>query len=344
LPRNVAALLLCVLAVLGTAGSPAAAEGPATVGQCAAGLGIGLLQVPKATLKDPRARSYVIDSVRPGASFSRDIEVCNGTLKPITVQLYPDAAEISTGAFNLAQGRGTNELTSWISVTPSAPLVPSGKAATATVHFQVPSDATAGERYAGILADVPPESNGGVAVGGRVGIRVYLDVSSGGAPKSDFTIDSLQAVRTAAGVPELLAIVHNTGARALDMRGHLTLTNGPGGLSAGPFPAHLGTTLAPGQSAPVTVPLGQAIRGGPWHAVIDMSSGLLERKAEGDISFPDTPASVSPVVKAKALPLLQDRGVLVPIAGGLVGLLLLILLVFATLQWLKKRKQVRSAV
>lgn len=308
------------------------------MGECAAGLGIGLLQVPRATLKDPRARSYVIDSVHPGASFFRDIEVCNGTLKPITVQLYPDSAQISDGAFNLEPGRGSNELTSWISVTPSAPLIPSGKAIKATVHFQVPADATQGERYAGILAEAPPESTGGVAVGGRVGIRVYLDVSAGGAPKSDFTIDSIQAVRTAAGVPEVLAIVHNTGARALDMRGSLQLTNGPGGLSAGPFEAHLGTTLARGQSAPITVPLDNAIRGGPWRAVIDMRSGLLERKAEGSITFPDAPATSTPAVTATALPLYKDRGVLIPIAGVLVGLLLVVLLVLATLQWLKKRK------
>lgn len=317
---------------------PASAAAPGNVGECAPGLGIGLLQVPRATLSDPRARNYVIDVVKPGATFSRDFEVCNGTLKPMSVELYPDSASIVQSSFSLAPGRGQNDLTSWMTVTPASLVIPSGKAVKATVRFAIPSDATSGERYGGILADAPPTANGGVAIGGRVGIRVYLDVATGGAPSSDFTVDSLQAVRRADGTPAVLATVHNTGARALDMRGNLSLSNGPGGLSAGPFAAQLGTTLAPGSSAPVVVPLDKAIRGGPWHAVIDLKSGLLERKASGDVTFPDKPDTASPVVVAKAVPLYKDRGILVPIAVVLIALLALLLLVLLFLQ----RRRIRS--
>ncbi|MGZ6826407.1 MAG: peptidase [Mycobacteriales bacterium] len=332
------ALLLGLLLPALAAGPAGAADTPRGVGQCAPGLGIGLLQVPRATYKDPRARSYVIDSVRPGAVFSRDFEVCNGTTAPLPVQLYPDSATIVQGAFALAPGRGTNELTSWMTVTPASLVVPAGKAVRATVTFRVPADASAGEQYAGVVADAPPAATSGVAVAGRVGIRVYLDVSPGGAPKSDFTIDSLQAVRRADGSPAVLARLHNTGARALDMRGTLSLSHGPGGLSAGPFPAQLGTTLAPGDSAPVVVPLDRAISGGPWHAVISMTSGLLERRASGDITFPAAPATAGAVVRAKALPLYRDRGVLVPVASVLVGLLALLLLVVALTGWLRRRR------
>lgn len=320
--------------------APALADVPGTVGQCAPGLGIGLLQVPKATLKDPRARNYIVDSVKPGATFSRQFEVCNGTNKPLAVSIYPDSAMIVEGSFALAPGQGKSELTSWMSIAPSTLTVPSGKAVTALVTFHVPIDASAGERYGGMVADAPPEANGGVAIGGRVGIRVYLDVATGGAPKSDFTVDSLQAVREADGTPAVLAKVHNTGARALDMRGSMQLSNGPGGLSAGPFAAQLGTTLAPGDTAAVVVPLDKAIRGGPWHAVIAMTSGLLERMAEGDITFPDKASSVSPPVKAKPLSLYEDRSVLVPVAAGMVGLLLLVLLVVWYLS--RRRRRARS--
>ena len=308
---------------------------PAGVGQCAPGLGIGLLEVPKATLKDPRARNYVVDSVKPGATFSRKFQVCNGTKDPLPVQLYPDAASIVDGSFVLANERGTSELTSWMSVDPAELTVPPGKAVVCTVRFTVPVDATKGERYGGIVAEAPAIGSG-VAVGGRVGIRVYLDVATGGAPKSDFTIDSLQGVRRSDGTPAVLAKVHNTGARALDMRGSMQLSNGPGGLSAGPFDAQLGTTLAPGDTAPVVVPLDKAIRGGPWHAVITMKSGLLERKAEGDITFPDKPDSVGPEVKA--VPVYEDRGVLVPIAIGLIVLLLLLLLLLFGGAFLRHRR------
>ena len=333
--------------VLVALGGPARAGStpPPNVGQCAAGLGIALLQVPRASLKDPRARNYVVDSVKPGAGFSRRFEVCNGTHHPLRISLYPDSATISGGTFALAPDRGRNELTSWMSVTPTELTVPSGRAAEATVRFAVPVDATAGERYGGIVADAPAIGNGSVAVRGRVGIRVYLDVARGGAPKSDFTIDSLQAVRGHDGRPGVLAKVHNTGARALDMRGSLRLSDGPGGLSAGPFDAVLGTTLKPGDTADVVVPLDKAIRGGPWHAVIDMLSGVLERKAEGDVTFPDKPSSGGVPVPAKAVPLpvYKDKGILIPIAVTFIGLLSLILLLLALKEYLRRQRADRSA-
>ncbi|MCW2543173.1 MAG: hypothetical protein JWM40_725 [Frankiales bacterium] len=316
-----------------------AATTPPNVGQCAAGLGIALLEVPKASLKDPRARNYVVDSVKPGASFSRKFQVCNGTKSSVNVSLYPDAATITKGVFSLAPGQGKNELTNWITVSPSTINVPSGTAAVASMRFSVPIDATAGERYAGVVADAPTNNGNGVAVRGRVGIRVYLDVAKGGAPKSDFTVDSLQAVRGKDGQPGVLAQVHNIGARALDMRGNLNLSDGPGGLSAGPFDARLGTTLKPGDTAPVLVPLDRAIRGGPWHAVIDMKSGVLERKAEAHLTFPDAPAAVSTPVKAKPVPLYKEKSVLVPIAVSFIGLLFLILIILALREYLRRQRQ-----
>ena len=92
----------------------------------------------------------------------------------------------------------------------------------------------------------------------RVGIRLYLSVGPGGSPAADFTIDSLTAVRSPDGQPMVLATVHNTGGRALDMSGTLELSDGPGGLSAGPFPATLGTTLGIGDTEPVTIALDEA--------------------------------------------------------------------------------------
>jgi len=84
----------------------------------------------------------------------------------------------------------------------------------------------------------------------------------------------------------VLADVHNTGGRALDMNGSLQLTAGPGGLSAGPFPATLGTTLAIGDTETVTIPLDKALPAGPWDARITLHSGLLDRSAKATITFP----------------------------------------------------------
>src|SRR5680860_212218 len=76
--------------------------------------------------------------------------------------------------------------------------------------------------------------------------------------------------------------------RALDLRGTLRLSDGPGGLSAGPFDATLGTTLGLDQTEPVTVPLDMELPDGPWKARIIVKSGLLERTAQATITFPDT--------------------------------------------------------
>jgi hypothetical protein len=137
------------------------------------------------------------------------------------------------------------------------------------------------------------------------------------------------------------AQVHNTGARALDMRGSLALRDGPDGLSAGPYPATLGTTLAPGQTEPVTIVLGKSITGGPWTARLTLTSGLLQRRAEGKITFPEAAGTSTPPVKAKNVPLAKNRKVLIPIASGLIGIVLALLFflwLFAKLRSKRREK------
>jgi hypothetical protein len=120
----------------------------------------------------------------------------------------------------------------------------------------------------------------------RVGVRIYLAVGAGAAPAANFTIDSLTARRSTHGNPVVVAAVHNTGGRALDMSGTLQLSAGPGGLSAGPFPAALGVTLAIGATEPVTITLNGVVPPGPWLARIALHSGLTERSAQATITFP----------------------------------------------------------
>lgn len=112
---------------------------------------------------------------------------------------------------------------------------------------------------------------------------------------ASFTIDTLTAGRSAAGEPTVVASVHNTGGRALDMNDTLNLRDGPGGLSAGPFPATLGTTLAVGATEPVAIVLDKALPAGPWDARITLRSGLVEHSVSSTITFPA--AGSSPPVK-----------------------------------------------
>jgi hypothetical protein len=296
-------------------------------------VGIRLLEVPKNLANDPRARLYIIDHVSPGTTLSRRIEVSNGTNRTLKIQLYAAAASVQGGEFQFADGRKQNDVSSWTSVVPISVLIPAGGNADATVRIAVPSNATAGERYAVVWAQLPASgSSGGVTAVNRVGIRIYLSVGPGGDPPSDFVIVSLRALRTTKGQPEVAASVRNTGQRALDMSGELRLTDGPGGLTAGPYPAQLGTTLGIGQTEEVHVFLDPRIPAGPWNAHLTLHSGLLTRSAKATITFPATFGA-----QGSAVPAVPDRGrqILLPIGGGL---LLLLLIAFGLFFIYKRRR------
>ena len=325
-------VVLLVALLAGPGASPASAATPSAAtppAACPQGLGIGLADVPSGT-SDPRAQNYIVDHVAPGSTFNRRFQVCNGTASAVTVQLYAAAAQINGGGFNVLAGRATNELSQWITISPSQATLAPGARLIATATFTVPRSAVAGERYTALLAELPATSGPtGVRLLQREGVRVYLDAGPGGDPVTDFAVDSLQAQRRADGTTAVLAVVHNTGRRAVDLHGSLQLADGPGGLNAGPFAAQLGTTLKPGDSAPVTFVLDKAITGGPWHAVVDLVSGQLDRKATGELSFALQPGALSAPVAAQPLLPYQDRNVLIPIAAGLVVLLLILLVLLA---------------
>ena len=299
------------------------------------GLGVRLLDAPRSLAGDPRAHVYIIDNLAPGASITRHIEVSNGTDKPLPITTYADAASIEGGAFRVADGHAVNELVQWTSLEPAAFTLPAGSTRVVTVRVAVPTDASPGERYGVLLAEARPSAGTGeIGLISRVGIRMYLSVQPGGAPATDFTINDLQPERDGAGHPVVQAEVQNTGGRALDMSGSLSLDRGPGGLSAGPFPAKLGTTLAPGQREPVTVVLDKALPAGPWRARIALQSDLLKRAAEATITFPTARGSHGAPVAARSVPLTRNRDVVVPIA---IGLLLFLVILGALLLWRRLR-------
>lgn len=333
-PGRLRAARLCLAVAAGAVAVGAVPPGPAVAapaGPCQPGVGIRLLEAPTGT-RDPRALSYVIDHVQPGARFTRRFEVCNGTRDRLALSFYANAATIRDGQFAVTEGRAANELTGWVTVSPAAATLAPDQRVVLTAAFSVPAEATGGERYGVVLVELPPRAAAtGLAVANRVGLRLYLDVGGPRAPLSDFRIDSLQAGRDRTGVPVVTAQVRNTGERALDMTGSLVLRDGPGGLSGGPFPATLGTTLAPGQAEPVRVVLDRAISGGPWTAVLTLRSGLLERRAEAPVVFPDAAGAQAPPVQAAALPFRDRNRLAIWTAVGLSGLLAVLLLLAALL-------------
>ncbi len=286
---GVVVLVVCVLGFTsgGDSSGSIAAALPPVVDRPS--IGVRLADVAARDVDDPRAHLYITDHVNPGTVLHRRIEVSDrGAAARIAV--YADAAAITRGSFVGEPGHTVNDLTTWTSVTPGSVDLPANRTADVLVTIAVPRDASTGEHYGVIWAEtrstaVAP-TRGTVTQVSRVGVRIYLSVGPGGSPAPDFVIESLTAERLANGVPVVVAAVHNTGGRALDITGTVSLSRGPAGLSAGPFPATLGTTLAIGDTEPVRTPLDGRLLSGPWSAHITLHSGLVQRHADATISFP----------------------------------------------------------
>lgn len=285
--RSGALTALCVLTLILAAAPHAAATSSRGATRDTGSIGIRLVDAPTASRDDPRARIYIVDHLKPGTVIKRRIEVSNTTHSSEALALYAAAASITKGSFLGAAAHTPNDLSTWTSVSPPKPVVPAGGKVTAMVTIAVPKDAAPGEQYGVVWAEARSAANvGGVVQVSRVGIRLYVSVGPGGPPAADFTIDSLTAERSAEGLPMVVAAVRNTGGRALDMNGTLTLSDGPAGLSAGPFPASLGVTLGLDDTEPVSIALGKQLPAGPWLAQITLHSGLVERTATATITFP----------------------------------------------------------
>jgi hypothetical protein len=305
--------------IIALAGSAQAVSGPEP-----ASFGIRLVDVPVDEANNPRAFRYIIDHLHPGTTIHRRVQIANLSASGARLTVYPDAAVIRGGYFIGDVGETPSELTTWITLSrPSVSLAPKARAmVTVTIH--VPRTASPGNLYGVVWAQ---ETNPGKTGSGfnvlevnRVGIRIYLSVGPGGPPPVNFDITSITGTRSARGQLLVLAKVHNTGGQAIDASGYLKLTDGPGGLSAGPY-KETGVTLAPGQSEPIKVVLDKQLPNGPWRALIELKSGLTQRSAVATIDF-------SPAAGA-------DRGYLI-----MAVILLIVLVLLAGLAvWLIRRNR-----
>jgi hypothetical protein len=268
------------------------------------GIGVRLVDSGVPSQVDPRARSYIIERLAPGATIRRRVEISNSTGLTEYVSVYPAASHLRRGGFGFAPGHSRNDLSSWTSMSRAVLRLAPGTNAFETVTIRVPKDASVGQRYAVVWAEVSNRSPaaGGVTLVNRVGVRMYVSIGLGGAPRSNFEIGSLVATRSATGVPLVLASLHNNGGRTLDVTGYLALTKGPGGLRAGPFPVELAAGLAPGAFEPMTVRLDKRLPRGPWHAALRLRNGFLVRTAGATITFPPkaSPVKARSVVPAGA--------------------------------------------
>ncbi|KQU07803.1 hypothetical protein ASG56_03875 [Rhodococcus sp. Leaf7] len=290
--------LLLLFGVSVSSAIPAVAQPPL---DGSTGISIRLLEAPVALEGDPRALSYIVDNLPPGTLIDRKFEVTNDTGAEATVRMYAGAADIAgADGFVFEDGAAVNELTSWMTVTPSEVVVPSGGSTEGLVSISVPSDATEAERYAVVWAEVNgAPGSGGISTVSRVGIRAYLSVGAGNGPPEDFSVTTVTAGRSTTGAPEVTIGVDNTGGRALDPSATVTLSGGPGGISAAPATGS-GGSIAPGTSGTVTVALDAALPAGPWTAGVTVTSGRVSRDGSGQVTFPDSGTADAQQVSASS--------------------------------------------
>lgn len=251
------------------------------------GVGVRLVDAPLERQDEPRAHIYIVDHLNPGDEIVRRFEVTNYSDERRDVQLYPGAATVDKTGFTFAEeNRARNELTSWVRIQQNAVALDPKASATLTVTVTVPLDATVGEHYGVLWAELPaqPDPAANVMNVGRAGIRMYISIGPGGEPRSDFTLSDLRGARAPGGDPEVVATVRNTGGRALNLHGELRLTDAPGGISVGPVPVEI-DTIGVSETADVRVRLATTVPDGPWQARLVLTGGKVQREATGTLTF-----------------------------------------------------------
>ncbi|MCR2811019.1 hypothetical protein [Microbacterium sp. zg-B185] len=231
--------------------------------------------------------------------IQRRITVSNFDEVPRDVEVFAAASAIVGGEF-LPDDDNPNEMLGWITIDQPVVHLPAQHATDVLVTIAIPADAPEGEQYATVWAQISSPKATGINTASRAGIRIYLSVGAGNGPPADFAIQSLSASRTADRVPQVHAVVINTGGRAIDVYGTVSLTGGPGRTSAGPFDTPTATTILPGQTETVTISLDAGLSVGPWGSTVALTSGLIARDETATLTFPD--ADQNPQSPADATP------------------------------------------
>jgi hypothetical protein len=259
--------------------------------------GVRLVDVPVSEADNPRALTYIIDDLPTGTVIHRRILIVNQEPRTAHFSVYADAAHITGGLFAGYSGATRNELTTWISVQHRNVTLASGASVMDRITIKVPTGATRGEHYGVIWVQQAARGHTSTGFGvtevSRVGVRVYLAVGRGGVLPTSFDITSITGRWSLSGQPLIVAHVNNTGGRAVDLHGTVTLADGPGNTRAGPFRAEQIVTLAPGQSWNVTFAVPKSLPNGSWLAKVTLVSGLT--KATGTAAI-----RIGPIVAAQA--------------------------------------------
>jgi len=176
----------------------------------------------------PDSRSWVEQTLDPGASAEEHLAIRNYGSQPVTFRISAaDGYFTPTGRFNMLPSTQRSVAAgTWISVVDSVSVQP-GKTAIVPFTTTVPRDAEPGDHAAGIAASVLSTSVSGdganVGVESRVGFRVMTRVTGELVPSAALTRASGSYRLTwnplRPGVAEVVVDVENNGNARLNVQG-----------------------------------------------------------------------------------------------------------------------------
>jgi hypothetical protein len=180
-----------------------------------------------------RDRAYVVRTVRPGQALDDVLVATNLTGRSLRVRLGAVDAQV-TPEGQFAPGTRAERTGRWIGLGDGDLTLPPHGTARVAVRIRVPADAEVGDHLAAVTLEkyAPTPVGGGVAVRLRVGVRVYLAVTGGGAPAAPtFAIRRLEFTGTAED-PRLSVTIAATGPRLVEPLGTVRVARGPLGQTA----------------------------------------------------------------------------------------------------------------
>ena len=261
----------------------------------------------------PSEQGSITAFLHPGMTIRRRLKIENHESRTATFTVYPAAAHLSHGKFLTDPGAARSELTTWIRVAKPAVRLRPGKSTTDLITIKVPHIATIGEHYGVIWVQQAEQAHRGkkvhVAEVTRVGMSMFLTIGRGGVPPTKFVIGIIRG-HDSTNRTWLTALVRNTGQRAVELSGSVSLTDGPGGTTAGPFRELQVVVLAPGQIAPVLFVPPRGLPAGQWLAKIKLVSGFTTETASAPVKLGN--GSAAGAISSRAI----------EIAGVIVGLVL----------------------
>jgi hypothetical protein len=259
--------------------------------------------IQPSTVHGPTGKpSFIFSNVTPGSRFKSYVGVTNYSAFPVTFSVYAaDGVNTPNGGFDvLNQGKKSVGIGAWTKLAKTEITIPAGTEDSIPFVMSVPTNATPGDHFGGIVAQVSTASQGKSGekflLNRRVGTRIYLRVAGHLDPALSVehvgvdyhgTINPVES-----GTATVSYTVSNTGNVALATPQVISITSLFGTLTT--VNGHSIFALLPGQTDHFTVVVKKIPPAGPITAHVT----LVPQEPKGTTTPPIIKLEPPAVVKA----------------------------------------------